>query len=73
MRKGRGESTEGFEWKPQRLSESERASRELNDAFEAVGIVVRAKINRLCNDLRHDEAIKLERALTLINTTDYSH
>lgn len=44
---------------------------ELNDAFATVGIVIRAKINRLCNEGKHDEAIKLEEALKLINNTDY--
>lgn len=45
---------------------------EIKDAFETVGIIVRAKIERLCNELRHDEAIELEKALIIINNTDYN-
>lgn len=46
--------------------------KEIDDAFETVGIIIRAKINRLCNELKHDEADELYKALNLINNTDYS-
>ena len=46
--------------------------KEVDDAFETVEIIVRAKINRLCNESRHDEAAELDKALTLINNTDFS-
>ena len=46
--------------------------KEIDDAFEIVGIIIRAKINRLCNELKHDEADELYKALILINNTDYS-
>lgn len=46
--------------------------KEIDDAFETVGIIIRAKINRLCNELKHDEADELYKALILINNTDYS-
>ena len=51
---------------------TQHIDKEINDAFETVGIIVRAKINRLCNELKHDEAEELYKALNLINNTDYS-
>lgn len=45
---------------------------EIKDAFETVGVIVRAKIERLCNELKHDEAIELEKALMIINNADYN-
>lgn len=52
--------------------ENKQYTEEFNDAFETVGIIIRAKINRLCNELKHDEAEELYKALNLINNTDYS-
>lgn len=49
------------------------SAREIEDAFQAVGIIVRAKINRLCNEEKFDEAKELEEALIKINTADYNH
>lgn len=46
---------------------------EIKEAFETVGIIVRAKIERLCNENKHIEAEELEKALILINNTDYNH
>lgn len=46
---------------------------EIKDAFETVGIIVRAKIERLWNERKHDEAIELEKALITINNTDYNN
>lgn len=51
---------------------TQHIDKEIDDAFETVGIIVRAKINRLCNELKHDEAEELYKALNLINNTDYS-
>lgn len=45
---------------------------EIKDAFETVGIIVRAKIERLCNERKHEEAIELEKALMIINNADYN-
>lgn len=46
---------------------------EVKDAFETVGIIVRAKIERLFNEHKHDEAEELEKALIQINNADYNH
>lgn len=46
---------------------------EVKEAFDTVGIIVRAKINRLCNENKHSEAEKLEKALIAINNADYNH
>lgn len=51
---------------------TQHIDKEIDDAFETVGIIIRAKINRLCNELKHDEAEELYKALNLINNTDYS-
>lgn len=45
---------------------------EIKDAFETVGIIVRAKIERLCNDRKYIEAQELEEALIILNNTDYN-
>lgn len=49
------------------------AVKEIKEAFETVGIIVRAKIERLCNESQYEEAKKLEEALITINNTDYNH
>lgn len=46
---------------------------ELKDAFETVGIIVRAKIERLANENKFEEAKELEKALMQINNADYNH
>ena len=51
---------------------TQHIDKEIDDAFEIVGIIIRAKINRLCNELKHDEAAELDKALILINNTAYS-
>lgn len=51
---------------------TQHIDKEIDDAFETVGIIIRAKINRLCNELKYDEAAELDKALILINNTDYS-
>lgn len=51
----------------------QRAADELEDAFKTVGIIVRAKIERLCNEKKYEEAKELEKALITINNTDYNH
>lgn len=47
--------------------------KEAEEAFKTVGIVVRAKIERLCNERRYEEAKELEKALITINNADYNH
>lgn len=51
----------------------QNASNEIEDAFQTVGIIVRAKIERLCNEKKYEEAKELERALITINNADYNH
>lgn len=51
----------------------QKASAEIEDAFQTVGIMVRAKIERLCNDKKYEEAKELEKALITINNADYNH
>ena len=51
----------------------QNASQEIEDAFQTVGIIVRAKIERLCNEEKYDEAEELEKALITINNADYNH
>ena len=46
--------------------------KEVRDAFDSVEIIVKAKIERLCNAGKYDEASALEAALNLIGETDYS-
>ena len=49
------------------------AGEEIEDAFKTVGIIIRAKIERLCNTGRYEEAKELENALITINNADYNH
>lgn len=49
------------------------SAKEIEDAFQTVGIMVRAKINRLWNEGEFDKAKELEEALIKINTADYNH
>ena len=51
----------------------QNASKEIEDAFQTVGIILRAKIERLCNEEKYDEAEELEKALITINNADYNH
>lgn len=37
------------------------------DVFKEVGIAIRAKMNNLCNEYRHDEAMELEAAYNTLN------
>lgn len=41
--------------------------KEIEDAFKTVGIIVRAKINRLCNDKKFTEAEEIQQAYDIIN------
>ena len=45
---------------------------EIEDAFKTVGVIIRAKIERLCNTEKYLEAEELEKALMTINNTDYN-
>ena len=47
-------------------------SGEIEECFNVVGIVIRAKINNLCNENKYKEAEELEKALCIINNTDYN-
>ena len=49
------------------------SGKEAEEAFKTVGIVVRAKIERLCNERRYEVAKELEKALITINNADYNH
>lgn len=51
----------------------QNASKEIEDAFQTVGIIIRAKIERLCNEEKYEEAKELEKALITINNADYNH
>ena len=57
----------------QKLEGNPIAAAEIEDAFKTVGIVIRAKIERLCNEGKYEEAQELENALIKINTADYNH
>ena len=50
---------------------TQKIDNEIDDAFETVGIIVRAKIERLFNENKFIEAQELENALIIINNTDY--
>lgn len=49
------------------------AGEEIEEAFKTVGIIIRAKIERLCNAEKYEEAKELEKALITINNADYNH
>lgn len=51
----------------------QKAGSEIEDAFQTVGVMIRAKIERLCNENKYEEAKELERALIIINNADYNH
>lgn len=57
----------------QKLKGNTTSSKEVEDAFQTVGIIVRAKIERLCNEKKFEEAKELEQALIKINNADYNH
>lgn len=57
----------------QKLKGNPIAVAEIEDAFKTVGIIIRAKIERLCNEGKYEEAQELEKALIKINTADYNH
>lgn len=57
----------------QKIQGHPTSAREIEDAFETVGIIVRAKIERLCNENKFEEAQELENALIKINNADYNH
>lgn len=40
---------------------------EIYDAFQTVGIMIRAKINRLCNEHKFIEAEEIQKAYDIIN------
>lgn len=57
----------------QKIDGYQKAAEEIEDAFQTVGIMIRAKINRLSNEHKYEEAEELERALIIINNADYNH
>lgn len=40
---------------------------EIHDAFQTVGIMIRAKINSLCNEHKFIEAEEIQKAYDIIN------
>lgn len=40
---------------------------EVEDAFQTVGVMIRAKMERLCNQGRFEEAEELEKAYNVVN------
>lgn len=57
----------------QKIDGYQKAAEEIEDAFQTVGVMIRAKIDRLCNENKYEEAKELERALIIINNADYNH
>lgn len=57
----------------QKLKGNPIAAAEIEDAFKTVGIIIRAKIERLCNEGKYEEAQELENALIKISTVNYNH
>ena len=57
----------------QKLNGERTAAKEIEEAFKTVGIVARAKIERLCSEGKTEEAQQLENALCIINNTDYNN
>lgn len=57
----------------QKIDAYQKAAEEIEDAFQTVGVMIRAKIDRLCNENKYEEAKELERALIIINNADYNH
>ena len=57
----------------QKIQGYQTSAKEIEDAFQTVGIIVRAKIERLCNENKFKEAEELEKALIKINNADYNH
>ena len=49
------------------MDENNKVKNEIKDAFQVVGIIVRAKINRLCNDKNFIEAEEIQQAYNIIN------
>lgn len=56
----------------QKLKGDSIAAAEIEDAFKTAGIIIRAKIERLYNDRKYEEAQELEKALIKINTVNYN-
>ena len=57
----------------QKIDGYQKSAEEIEDAFQTVGVMIRAKIDRLCNENKYEEAKELERALIIINNADYNH
>lgn len=57
----------------QKIEGNPKAAQEIEDAFKTIGIIVRAKIERLVNEGKFQEAQELENALININKADYNH
>lgn len=52
---------------------SSSVGKEIEEAFKTVGIIVRAKVEKLCNEGKSEKAKELEKALIIINNADYNH
>ena len=57
----------------QKIKGNPIAAAEIEDAFKTCGIIIRAKIERLCNEGKYEEAQELEKALNIINKQDYNN
>ena len=57
----------------QKIDGYQKSAEEIEDAFQTVGVMIRAKIDRLFNENKYEEAKELERALIIINNADYNH
>lgn len=50
-----------------KIAYTEQLKQEVEDAFETVGVMIRAKKERLCNQGRFNEAEELEKAYNVVN------
>lgn len=50
-----------------KVAHTDRLKLEVEDAFQTVGIMIRAKIEKMCNERKFDEAQKLEDAYKVVN------
>ena len=50
-----------------KIAYTDKVRLEVEDAFQTVGVMIRAKKERLCNQGRFNEAEELEKAYNVIN------
>lgn len=49
------------------MDEKNKAEKEIEDAFLTVGIMIRAKVNELCNEYKFDNAQEILDAYEVLN------